>query len=293
MSNTLFDLTLKCAIELGIVRQSVATGGSTNTIVDTNLLATLDDDYLDQGTAWITDTTDDAAPKSELSIISNSVGATGTATLQDAVTTAVAAGDRFAIAAPRYKWFELSQQINSALYMDGYIATVDTSLTTAAQQREYTLPAGAELDLRQVQLYTNKADTDRNIPRTIYNWEVHQTATGTQNTLVLNADYSTGLTIELTYATQHADLQVAADKLNEAIHPDRIVFEAAANAMRAYRDRTRLKHLEQSIEMLERKAELAKQRHPLPTLPGRQSKLTIVGQRTMDHNLFNDRNWRI
>lgn len=288
MANKLFDLTLRTAVELGIIRQGTATGGSTNTIIDTNLLATLDDDYYNQGTAWITDSTDDAAPKGEMDIVSGFVGSTGTATLQTGIT-AVAAGDKFAMGAPRYKLFELIQQINNALYMDGYIAVYDiTTLDTVAQQREYTLPAAASLDLRQVLIQTTQGDADRTIPRPLYNWEVREVA-GAADILVLNDDYDAGHGIWLVYAAQHAELQDADDELNDHIHPDRIVFEAAANAMRAYRDRTRLKHLEDSILKLEQKAELAKQRHPLPALPGRQSKLTIIGRRSMDSGLFDTR----
>ena len=285
MTETLFDLTLRTAIELGIVRQSVATGGSTNTIVDGNLLITLDDDYYIQGTAWITKTDDGLAPQGEMSIVSAFAGDTGTATLQDAIT-AVAAGDRFAIGAPRYKLFEIIQQINNSLYMDGYISVVDDSIVTVANQREYTLPQDASLDLRSVQIMSNTGDTDRTIPRPVYNYDVKPSATGTPDTLVLNRDYEAGLTLYVTYAAQHAELVIPTDELNEKIHPDRIIFDAAANALRAYRDRTRLKHLERSIELLEQKAELAKQRHPLPALPGRQSKITIVGFRTMDHGNF-------
>lgn len=284
MSQTLFDLTLKVAVELGIVRQSTATGGSTNTIVDTNLLATLDDEYYNLGTYWITDTTDDAAPKSETGVIASFVS--GTATLQDEVTAAVAAGDTFAMAVPRYKRYELIQQINNALYMDGYIPQTDTSLTTATNQREYTMPQAATLDLRDVFIYTNSSDSDRTIPKPAYNWSIRYSATGTQDTLVLEQDYAAGQTIELVYAGQHADLAAATDVLNDAIHPDRIVYAAAAAAMRAYRDKTRLKHLDATIEMLDNKAEVSKQRHPLPPLPSRRGRIGIIGIRTMDHGQF-------
>ena len=274
--NTLFDLTLKVAVELGIVRQGVATGGSTNTVIDTGLLATLDDDYYNLGTCWITDTTDDLAPEKEAAVISTFVGSTGTATLRDAIT-AVAAGDKYAMAVPRYKLYELQQQLNSALYMDGYIPLIDTTITTVNNQREYTMIAAATRDLRGVMIYTND-DSDRNVPRQLYNYDIRHSATGSADTLVLNADYEAGLTIELSYAAQHADLEIMTDKLNEAIHPDRLVYTAAAGAMRAYRDRTRLKHLDDSINRLDQMAELARQRHPLPPLPGRQSKLTIIGR---------------
>ena len=289
MTDTLFDLTLKVAIELGIIRQTVATGGSTTTAVDSTLLATLDDDYYEQGTCWITDTTDDLAPEKEMSIVSGFTGATGTVTLQDELTVALASGDRFAVGAPRYKLFELIQQINNSLYLDGYIPGTDETLTTVANQREYTLPQVATLDLRQVWITTNQGDDDRTIPRPVYNYIIKHSITGTPDTLVLNQDYAAGYTLILIYAAQHGALQIPADELNDSIHPDRIVFDAAANAMRAYRDRTRLKHLEASIELLQNKAELAKQRHPLPTLPGRQSKITIIGRRTMESGFFGGR----
>ena len=289
MTDTLFDLTLKVAIELGIIRQTVATGGSTTTAVDSTLLATLDDDYYEQGTCWITDTTDDLAPEKEMSIVSGFTGATGTVTLQDELTVALASGDRFAVGAPRYKLFELIQQINNSLYLDGYIPGTDETLTTVANQREYTLPQVATLDLRQVWITTVKGDDDRTIPRPVYNYIIKHSITGTPDTLVLNQDYAAGYTLILIYAAQHGALQIPADELNDSIHPDRIVFDAAANAMRAYRDRTRLKHLEASIELLQNKAELAKQRHPLPTLPGRQSKITIIGRRTMESGFFGGR----
>ena len=289
MTDTLFDLTLKVAIELGIIRQTVATGGSTTTAVDSTLLATLDDDYYEQGTCWITDTTDDLAPEKEMSIVASFTGATGTVTLQDELTVALASGDRFAVGAPRYKLFELIQQINNSLYLDGYIPGTDETLTTVANQREYTLPQVATLDLRQVWITTNQGDDDRTIPRPVYNYIIKHSITGTPDTLVLNQDYAAGYTLILIYAAQHGALQIPADELNDSIHPDRIVFDAAANAMRAYRDRTRLKHLEASIELLQNKAELAKQRHPLPTLPGRQSKITIIGRRTMESGFFGGR----
>lgn len=277
MSQTLFDLTLRTAIQLQAVRQGTATGGATNTIIDTNLLATLDDDYYKQGTYWVTDTTDDGAPENEMGIISAFVGSTGTATLQDTLSAAIAAGDKWAMCAPRFKLYELIQQINEALYIDGYIPVTDTSLTTVADQREYTLPQAATLDLRDVKIYTNN-DSDRNIPIPSLNYEIRYTATGSADTLVLDQDYTAGLTIELTYGAQHADLEVSTDKLNDSIHPDRIVYAAAANAMRAYRDRTRLKHLDGTIDMLDRKAQVAQDRFPLPVLPTPRTKVLTLGR---------------
>lgn len=280
MSNTLFDLTLRVAIELGAVKQGTATGGATNTIIDTNLLATLEDDFYTNGTYWVTGTTDGLAPKSEAGIISDFTKSTGTANLQDALSSAIAAGDTYAMAIPRFRLFEIKQQINQALYISGYIPVVDTSLTTGTNQREYTLPAAATRDLRKVEIYTN-ADSDRNLPMEVFNYQIRHTATGSADTLVLDKDYSQGLTIALTYAAQHASLEDMDDDLNEAIHPDRIVYAAAAQVMRNYRDRRRARHLDVTIEHLEQMAEIARQTYPLPPLPVKPGKI-LVFNRSLD-----------
>lgn len=278
MTDTLFDLTLKVAIELGVVRQGVATGGATNTVIDTNLLASIDEDYFNEGTVWITDTTDDLAPKGEFEIVTDFTATGQILTLQAALTAAPAAGDRYAVAIRRYRLNEIIQQINNALYLDGYIAVDDiTSITTVANQREYTLPQAASLDLRMVEIQTNVVASN-NQYKPLYNYAIQRTAGGTADILLLNQEYASGRVIKLTYATQHAALQVATDELNDAIHPDRIVFEAASKAMRNYADRTRLKHLDDTIQLMESWSELAKQRHPLPSLPGRQSKIGIISR---------------
>jgi hypothetical protein len=280
----LFDLTLATAIELGIVQQGVATGGGTNTIIDTNLLADVDDDYYNAGTAWCTEA-DGAAPEGEYSVISDFAASTDTVTLQNQFSVAIAADDRYAVGIPRYPLDQIIQALNNALFMDGYIPKVDTSITTVLDQREYDLPLDASRDLRQVWLYTN-LDSDRNIPRPVYNYDIRKTAGGTQDILVLNQDYTAGYTIELLYAVRHAALVESSDALDEVVHPDRIVFEAAVNLMRQYRDRTRLKHLDSTIDELTRKSEVAKIEHPLPMLPPRQSKIGIFGNFQFNAGMF-------
>ena len=53
MTKTLFDLTYEAASEMGILQEGVCTGGSTETIVDSNYL-TQADDYWNAGSVWIT-----------------------------------------------------------------------------------------------------------------------------------------------------------------------------------------------------------------------------------------------
>jgi hypothetical protein len=277
MAITLFDLTWRCLVELGVARTSLVTGGSTTTIIDTNGLANVDHGYFEDGVAFILKDSAGAgaAPEGEFQTITTHDGATKTLTVQSAFSVAPAAGDTYGVAPRRYPMYLIIQKINNALYLDGYIPVEDTSLTTAASQTEYTLPAGSSRDLREVLLQTN-ADANDNVWRPLYNWKIKYSATGSQDTLVLQKQPATGYSLLLRYATPHAELRAYDDVLNDVIHPDRIVYAAAAEALRWYKDKTRVRGLEPTLETLDMKAERARELHPLPPLPSRQSKVMTV-----------------
>lgn len=53
MANTLFDLVWRCMVELGTARTGTATGGSETTLIDTNGLKLVDNDYFNEGSLFI------------------------------------------------------------------------------------------------------------------------------------------------------------------------------------------------------------------------------------------------
>ncbi len=273
----LFDLVWRSLVELGIARYGTATDGSTTSIVDTNGLARIDNRYFDEGTAFILKDAGGAgaAPENSFSRITKFDSTTKTLTLETAIT-AVVAGDIYGVASRRFPLYLLVEKINSALFMDGYIPVDDTTLTTAANQTELTLPVGASRDLKQVQIQRNQ-DSDDNLWDDLFNWSIKYSATGSQDTLILASQPPTGYSLRLRYATPHAELRDASDVLNEVIHPDRIVYQVCADALRWYTDKTRQrKTFQDTLAVLELKAQRAKDRHPLPPLPPRQSRVTIV-----------------
>ena len=272
----LFDLVWRSLVVLGTARTGTATGGSTTTIIDTNGLKNIDNRYYDKGTAFVLlDAAGaGAAPEKSFSRITKSDSISKTLTLETALT-AIAVGDTYGVANGRYPLYHLIQEINNALYMDGYIPVDDTSLTTAANQTELTLPVGASRDLRAVLIQRND-DSDDNLWDDLFNWRIKFSATGSQDTLLLASQPPSGKTLLLRYATPHAELRVASDVLNEVVHPDRIVYQVAANSLRWYIDKTRQKTYNATLDMFELKAQRAKSQHPLPPLPLRQSRLTIV-----------------
>lgn len=279
MAITLFNLTYRVAELLNAVAVvGAATGGSTTTVVDTGRLADYDDDHFNKGTVWVLYDAggQGAAPEGEYSEVSDFVQSTKTVTLLSAVSAAIASGDTYALGLPRFPLWLMKEKINSAVFLEGLIPVTDTTtITIATNQREYTLPAAASLDLRQVHIQTNK-DTDRNIWIPVVNWEVEYSAGGTAEKLILAYDLEAGYKLKLAYVVQHGRLDVASDELNEVIHPDRICYDAAASCLRWYIDRTRLKHLNQTYNDLMTKAERAKMAHPMPMLPNKQRKIGLV-----------------
>ena len=279
MSYTLHDLTYRTAREMGIVFESAATGGSTTTIVDTVML-TQADDYWNQGVAWILYDAGGAAaaPQGEYKVISDFANTGDTITLASAVSAAVAAGDRYAVCRNQgsFGWLGiLIQKVNQALQDIGPVPAVDTSLTTAANQTEYTIPIAVKGQLLRVEIQTN-VDTDDNQYHTV-SFTVKPTSTaGSTDTLVLDNQPASGYTLKLTYLAVHPELAIYSDKMSEYIPIERVIFAAARDSWRHLRDWTGLGTWDDKIQELSDKAERAKLDYPIRR-PYRQQRVHGLG----------------
>jgi hypothetical protein len=80
----------------------------------------------------------------------------------------------------------------------------------------------------------------------------------------------------LTYAVDHGELRDIGDTLNEVVHPSRIIFDAAADCLRDYMEKTRLKDYQPKYDRLLEKAALARLNHQLPPLRERPNRLTLI-----------------
>lgn len=237
-TQTLFTATYRVARELGIVREGFAENGSTSTVVDHRRL-THPDDYFNNGTVWILrDAAEgNAAPEGEFALVSAFVFGTITAVAQDppdtnAFSAAVATGDYYAVAGPRYPLDALIQAVNRALLDMGTIPIVDTtSIDTAAAQTEYTLPVNANLNLVEVWLQGQTGDADDNRWIKIQNWRVQRTATGSADLLVFPFQYPASRDVMIVYVDEHPMLDDHDDKISESVHMNRIVAEATVNAL--------------------------------------------------------------
>jgi hypothetical protein len=237
MPKTLFDLTYELARLLGVVSEGVATGGSTTTIVDT-VERTEASDFWNGGTAWITYDAAGAgaAPQGEYSFISDFDATTDTLTLRSTLTATVASSDRYAVAGLRYPLQLLTQKVNEVLRTIPIVKDDITTITIAALQTEYSLPADL-WELKEVWIQTNVDDTNDTQPVKLYDYHIQKSATGTANKLVLNRQFTAGDILKLVYLTDHQTLRAATDKLDDSIHINRVLYDAAVRCLLWYKSK--------------------------------------------------------
>jgi len=261
---TLFDLTYRVAALLGAVIEGTATGGSTTTTIDTARIEA--DDSWNGGTLWVV-SAGGTAPEGEYAVISDFVSTTHTIT-HTALTAAIAAGDSYAISKKRFPLWLLKQKIN-AVVRKHRITQIDTSLTSADSQTEYSLPSGI-IDVREVWLQ-NKIDSDDNRWEKLYDWRVQAVSGG--YVLVL-PQLDSGYTIKTVYTKEHENLVTADDILDDSIPPERVLYEAAKECL-VWRKQRGDPSVNQLINYFSDLADNAAQTFPMKT-PHRTSRLLIV-----------------
>jgi hypothetical protein len=236
MSHTLFNLTHELARLLGVVSEGVATGGSTTTIVDT-VERTEASDFWNGGTAWITYDAAGAgaSPQGEYSFISDFDATTDTLTLRSTLLTAVASGDRYAVAGLRYPLQLLIQKVNEVLRTIPLAKDDLSTITIEANRTEYALPSDL-WELKQVAAQANSTANDTQ-PEKLYDWHVQKSATGTANVLVLGRQFDVDTILRLSYLTDHQTLRVNSDKLDDSIHINRVLYDAAVRCLLWYKSK--------------------------------------------------------
>jgi hypothetical protein len=171
-----------------------------------------------------------AAPQGQYAIVSASDQSDSTATFRSALTAAVAAGDRYAICrkiADKPWLHVIIQKINTALQdLDRIPWTDTTSLTTANNQTEYTLPIAANMDLREVWIQAINTDANDNQWVEIRNWDMSKADPGNADTLILPYQYASGYALKLVYHARHPDLYVYSSPLSENVPVERIIAPA-------------------------------------------------------------------
>lgn len=213
MSYTLLTLRQELARSTGGLIQGTATGGSTTTLIDTNLLDSGEfaDDHLNGADIYITDTTDDLAPKGEVRYVTDFVQSTGVVTVGKAFTVAPAAGDTYDVYL-RYT----KDDLDTALMLGVKDWRLVTTLTLSSNVAEYSLSATALHRAEQVQSVWLRETTDTQSPyEQVSNWRVWDNA-GTLTLEFSDVNFDGNTSCRVVYEARYDQMDTAGVYLDTA-----------------------------------------------------------------------------
>ena len=232
LQNALVDLYT----ELGQLSVTTATGGATNTVVDSKQVGLHGDDaWLDGAAFLIRDAGGaGAGPEGEMARITGYTDSTGTFTsATSAWTIAPASGDTFGFTNNFYPLFTMMELVNRSLASIGEIPLVDTTtLTTASAQTEYTYAlAWKRTPPYRVDLQTRTGDTNDNQWQQIHDWE-YIPATANSTGLLVLRQLPVSRALRIWYRGVHPTLTAATSVIYEGYAEELVLATAVERALR-------------------------------------------------------------
>ena len=233
---TLSNILRDSLVKLGQLQVFTATGGTTETIVDSDLGGT-DNDFVRGTMIVIRDAGgSSAAPENEFAEIIGYTSSTGTITgASNAFTASPASGDTYGISNGKdYPHQQMIEEVNIALQALSDIPLIDTSITTAASQTEYALPVALKrqppyrVDLQMITTDANNnqwKEIDRG------RWEYVPAVGGSTALLIIRDQLPIGRLFRIWYKHEHTSVRIYSDIIYEGIHPERLVWETVYQAL--------------------------------------------------------------
>lgn len=215
---TLFNALHQTARLLEDVHESLATGGTTSTLVDTTL--NFNDSWWTGGTLFI----------HTGALAGRTIKVTGynntTKTVSFAAqTSAIVAGVRYSLARAHFDRQLLVDAINAALGELGTVTQINTALLVTADTTDYTLPAGV------ANLVRVDTTADLVAPITWSNSHFWREDAGSLRFDNGKAPTEVGAAIRVFYNLPHAEVSADADVIALAINPARLAWSAAYYAV--------------------------------------------------------------
>ncbi len=288
----LTHLLQKAYRRLKVARTSTATGGTATTIVDTKLPDYLGDshenDILNGGTAILIKDAGGlgASPEGKVSRIADyaATSSDGTITI-DNVTDAPAIGDTYMYISPDFPLLDMLEIVNDALIFLGRIPKVYSTLVTAANQTEYTLPVdlkGVKLTDIEIQGQLGDSDDNRYVP--IENWKIVPALPGSTGLLTV-PQFATGYILRVSYPGAHPRVSVYSDYISEYIHPELATAVVVAHALQWYNSMRggADEFLKQREDRAWNQLEIAKVNYPIPRPVERVQGFPHWGERSIDY----------
>src|SRR3989337_394548 len=223
MAFVLSNLLQQAFTRLGQANISTATGGSTSTVVDSKQGGLHGDNAWKDGACLIVRDAAgaSAAPETEIALVTSYTDSSGTFTsAASAYTAAPASGDTFMFVNDFYPLFTMMELANSVLQALGPIPLIDSSITTAAAQTEYTLPVTAKrMAPLRVEYNTKVGDANDNQYVPIDNYRIVPATAGTVGVIVL-PQLPTSRTVRIWYMGVHPTLTAYSSAVAEVIDPE-------------------------------------------------------------------------
>jgi hypothetical protein len=234
MGFTLFDLILHACESLGKINESVVTGGTTSTLVDSTQTAArsrFTDDVMD-GIIFLTHDVlgTSVAPEGEFGRITSFTESTGT--YGGTWTVAPAAGDTYAWTSQEYPLQRMIGLANEGLQRIGNIPLVDkTTLDTDGDNTEYACSAAWKYKPTRVDIQGNTGNTSDNQWQKVNSWEYEPSAAGSSGLIILPYQPSGSKGIRVWYMAKHPYVSSAASVINEHIEPELATLSLVAKAL--------------------------------------------------------------
>jgi hypothetical protein len=219
---TLSQVLQKGLADLGRTDTFTASNGSATTIDRDDLDALTAqplDNYAIGFSLFVNKTTDGLAPQGEFGLVNAYESGNHRYTLKDDLSAVAEAGDEIIIADSLFPLREMIQRANRGLEKLEEILATDTSLTTAANQTEYTLPAKIVRRpyLIEIQTRINDADDNQYVP--ISDWDVQPSTPGSDGMLIFNNQPEADRKLKIWYGGVHPTLTTYSSQVSETVWP--------------------------------------------------------------------------
>ena len=229
---------------MGQSRRWKVTGGSATTVVNSAWAGIEDAVYEDNDFALVNGTAIvakdsgglGASPEGRYSRISSYDAALFTLSLSDTLTDGVVSGDLVTIASPMIPLEDMIELANDSLRYLGDFDLIDTSVTIAGSQTEYTLPSVIRQRPLSVQIQTVQA-VGNNQWEFVNNWDIRPATAGADWVLVVPPG-SVGHVLSVKYRILHPEVASYDSPILETIHPDLAVACLTAHAFQWMNNKT-------------------------------------------------------
>lgn len=233
MAYTLSDLLQDVYSELGQLSVGVATNGSASSLVDDELVGAHQDDEWKDGVLFILDAQGEA-PENEFARISGFEASSGTLNLAEALSAAVADGQRYGLASAYYPIDTVVELVNSGLRALGDIPLVDEeSLVSVGGQGSYV----AALDWTRrrptridFQAIPGLSGTD---PwRKLNDWDFVPSAPGSNGLILFKDALPAGRKLRVWYQGSHPKVSEPSDAIAQVLAPELVVAACVERTLR-------------------------------------------------------------